>query len=265
MEQAQSVLISIVMPVKNGSRYIVQTIKSVQAQSWPDWELLVVDGHSTDDTMTLVELLSEKDARIRTVYDVRSCTAAAARSVGIGQAAGQWIAFLDSDDLWEKNKLTLQMQLIAQEQAQFSFTASRFIDKDGKPFGYVFQVPQKVGYPQILKQDVISCSSVLLRKELAEKYVCPCPDEISEDYSAWIHLLREEKITAYGLQQPLLVYRVTAMSRSGNKLLSALRTFRTYRYCKIGLPRTLWYFGSYVCRSLKKYIPLYWSKSKINR
>ena len=169
------------------------------------------------------------------------------------EARGDWIAFLDSDDVWEPEKLAAQIEFAHQKGAEFTFTGSAFMDVDGKRRSYYLAVPEKVSYRQLLKQNIISCSSVLIRRSLLLEYPMEQSGVLHEDFAVWLRILREKHIYAYGLNQPFLIYRVSAGSSSGNKWKAARMTFRVYRYIGLPLVAVLYYWLCYTKRSFFKY------------
>lgn len=216
-------LISIVMPVKNGDKYIGQSIKSVIAQSYTNWELWVVNDHSTDSTGNIVAPYLKKDKRIRMISLIGEKTGVAySRRRAIDSSNGEWIAFIDSDDIWSPRKLQTQMELVNYFDYNFLFTASSFIGTDGNMKKFIFHAPPYISYPEILKQDVISCSSVLVSKSLLNDCFHENSNEICDDYAAWIRILRDNADKAIGIDIPLLKYRITRTSLSFNKFESAM-------------------------------------------
>lgn len=260
IKQAQP-LISIVMPVKNGEKFIGASICSVIAQTYQNWELIIVNDHSSDNTRQLVReyMVSEKRIRLITLKG-RKTGAAYSRRCAVNMASGEWIAFLDSDDTWSPDKLMIQMRFAEKKNCRFVFTASSFLNEDGSVKKYVFHIPGKIGFPEILKQDIISCSSVLIKKELLADSFYETSNDICDDYAAWIRILRDNSETAYGIDLPLLRYRISRTSLSFNKFQSAYRTYLTHRHVGLAFPKTAYYFCWYVLRSLKKYTGIYFDR-----
>ncbi len=248
----EDTMVSVIIPSYNSEKYIAATLQSVCAQTYRDLEVLVMNDCSQDRTAEIVESFASRDPRVRLINLEGNQGVSHARNEGVRRAAGEWIAFLDSDDLWTEDKLEKQLALW-DRGAGFLFTGSAFIDENGQPLPSVLHVPTRVGFRELLKQNVISCSSVLIRKSLIARYPMPCSDRFHEDFATWLTILKNEQIEALGLDEPLLRYRVTASSRSGNKLHAAVMTFRAYRF--IGLPPVIAgrYWLSYVHRSLRKY------------
>ena len=149
-------------------------------------------------------------------------------------------------------KLKRQMALAAQHpEAGLFFTGSAFISEDDHKYGYTLSVPERVNYRRLLGQNVISCSSVLVRRELMERFPMG-NDAIHEDFAVWLKILREEP-WAYGVNEPLLVYRLSRSSKSGNKLKAARMTFGTYRYIRVPLPLAVWSGILYTVRGIRKF------------
>ena len=246
-------LVSVVMPAYNCEKYIGQAADSVIAQSYPNWELLILDDCSSDSTLQLAEALSEKDKRIRVFHNETNLGAGNTRNRGAALAEGDWIAFLDSDDMWAADKLEKQLELVAQEdKAVLLFTGSGFMNERGEPLDYVLRVPRKIDRKRLLRQNLLSCSSVLVRRELLLRHPFPAQSDMHEDFAVWLQILGEEDY-AYGVDEPLLIYRLSAASKSGNKLKAAGMNWRTYRRSGLGFFRSLYYMGWYTVNGIRKY------------
>lgn len=249
--------VSVVMPAYNSARYVADAIESVLAQTVPEWELLLVDDASTDGTGTILARYARMDNRIRCFSMLENRGAAHCRAFGVAQASGDWVAFLDSDDLWLPDKLEKQLAFACRNRtAKLIFTGTAFLP-DGAPApGRCWQrVPERVCYRALLRQNVIPCSSVLVRRSCLRDVTVERTD-IHEDFSAWLQILCREPY-AYGVNEPLVVYRVSRASRSGDKWAAAAMTFRTYRAAGLSKGRAAFYFCIYAYRSLKKYAAIF--------
>lgn len=250
-------LISVIMPAYNSESYISDSIRSVLNQTWTEWELIIIDDGSTDRTAEIVRGYMEQSGKIKYVKNENNIGVARSRNKGIRLARGGWIAFLDSDDCWRKDKLEKQVKLSKESGARFLFTGSAFINEEGQLSPYVLSVPSHVTYRRLLKQNVISCSSVLIRKELL--LLCPMQDgeRIHEDFAVWLTVLRDHEKQAEGLNEPLLIYRVSKKSKSGDKLQAALMTYRVYRMIGLSRAAACYYWLWYAVRSIRKYKRIY--------
>lgn len=244
-------LISIIMAAYNAEKTIDQAIKSVLEQTYPNFELLVVDDCSKDRTAELVKSIAETDCRIRLVSNIKNSGVSYTRKHGLEEANGSWIAILDSDDAWVPEKLEKQINLQRRVNADLLFTGSDFMDSDGQPIDWYLHVPAEVSYRQLLKQNVISNSSALVRKELySTHYVIG--DGLHEDFAVWLSILKDGK-KAYGVNEPLLIYRITKSSKSGNKVKAAKMNWSTYQYVGLDLLSAFYYECWYVVKGLLKY------------
>lgn len=244
-------LVSIVMPAYNAMKYLPSAIASVMYQTWENWELCIVDDASADETGAYLDSL--QDPRIRVFHNEINRGTAYSRNRGIHEAKGGWIAFLDSDDMWREDKLEKQIAVIENyPDAALVFTGSAFIDDNGNQMKYTLQVPEKISYQDILPQNLISCSSVVVRKELLLKHPFPGAEKVHEDFAIWLQILREID-HAYGVDEPLLIYRLALNSRSRNKLKAARMNWNTYRYAGIGFLQAAASMCGYTIRGLKKY------------
>lgn len=244
--------VSIIMPAYNAERTLPASIESVIAQTWTDWELIVVDDCSADGTADVILQYEDRDPRIHHIRNAKNSGVACSRNTGVQRAKGNWVAFLDSDDCWAPEKLALQLDFARHMHADFTFTGSAFMDAHGNPLSYRLPVPIQVSFRQLLKQNIISCSSVMIRRDLIRRYPMES-DRMHEDFAVWLQILRDNRLDAYGLDQPLLIYRLSATSKSGNKLKAAGMTFRVYRHIGLSLPAAIYYWCWYTVRSLRKY------------
>ncbi|GAK03718.1 probable glycosyl transferase [Geomicrobium sp. JCM 19037] len=244
-------LISVVMPAYNAETYIEQAVESVLAQTYQHLEIIIVNDASTDHTALIVEDMAAQDDRIRICHNEQNRGVSFSRNLAISCATGEWIAFLDSDDAWHHEKIASQMRLVEQKGAEFIFTGATYMDEQSNMYSTVFQVPKEVRYQNLLKQNVISCSSVMIKRKFFEKLQLE-RDDLSEDYLAWLTILRTG-IVAYSVNEPLLIYRISRHSKSGKKVRSIQMTYRVYRHIGIWQPAALFYTMSHLMKSLKKY------------
>lgn len=246
-------MITIIMPAYNCEKFIKQAVQSVISQTYEDWKLIIIDDCSTDGTRRLATELAAGDARIELLCNEKNQGVSRTRNRGIKEAKTEWIAFLDSDDAWDKEKLAKQVALTeGNPQAEFTFTGSAFMRESGELMDAVFQVPERVTRRKLLKQNVISCSSVMIKRELLLRHPMPEGKEIHEDFAVWLTVLSEIEY-AYGINEPLLTYRVYQGSKSGNKRKAARMNWNTYR--KVGLNPVVaaYYMFWYAVNGIKKH------------
>lgn len=251
MMQEDFGLISIIMAAYNTEKKIEQAINSVSSQTYTNFELLVVNDCSKDRTVELVKDIVAKDSRVRLISNVKNSGVSYTRKHGLEEAKGDWIAILDSDDAWEPEKLEKQIVLQRRTNADLLFTGSAFMDSEGHPIDWCLHAPKEVTYRQLLKQNVLSNSSALVRKELYAKYYA-IGDGMHEDFAIWLSILKEGK-KAYGVDEPLLIYRIAKSSKSGNKVKAARMNWNTYRYVGLNLMEAIYYECWYIFNGIRKY------------
>lgn len=244
-------LISIIMPAYNCEKYIEKAIESVIEQTFGTWELIVIDDGSSDATVNILKEICKKDERIKFYENEINQGVSVTRNRGIDLATGEWIAFLDSDDMWDKTKLQKQIELAKKENVDFIFTGSSFINTENKYYEGTFKVPTKVDFKKLRKHNVISCSSVLIRKKYFDKVKME-QDDMHEDYAVWLRILRTG-ISAHGINEPLLIYRISRNSKSGNKLKTIKMTYKVYRFIGTNPIRSVYYVFSHIKGSIIKY------------
>jgi glycosyltransferase involved in cell wall biosynthesis len=218
-------LVSIITPVHNSFSHIEDTINSVLDQTFLDWELILIDDKSADNGLSILKKFVEQDPRIRLLTNSENRGAAISRNRGIEAANGRYIAFLDSDDLWDPNKLERQLEFMTSKNYPFTFTAYRKF-KDNKTVG-IQEVPEKVSHRELLKTCSIGCLTAMYDTEVLGKVYMP---DISrrQDFALWLKILKMTPY-AYGLNVPLAKYRLRPNSISGNKFKAATYQWRVYR------------------------------------
>lgn len=244
-------LVSIIMAAYNAENTIGQAITSVILQTYTDFELIIVNDCSTDRTVDVINEFIKKDARIRLINNSKNMGVSYTRKHGLNEAEGSWIAILDSDDLWLPEKLAKQVEFQKKTNADLLYTGSGFMNVDGKQINWKLNVPEVITYRQLLKQNILSNSSALVRKDLYEKYYA-VGDDMHEDFAIWLQILRNG-IKAYGINEPLLIYRLDDKSKSGNKLKAAMMNWNTYRYIGLNVLEAAYYEFWYAINGLCKY------------
>lgn len=244
-------LISVIMAAYNAEATIRQSIQSVLNQTYSNLELLVIDDCSRDGTATLAEKIAKTDSRVRLIFNEKNSGVSYTRKHGLKEAKGEWIAILDSDDAWAPKKLEKQIKLQEKTNADLLFTGSAFMDSEGNPINWYLHAPAEITYRQLLKQNVLSNSSALVRKELYAKHYA-VGDGMHEDFAIWLGILKEDR-KAYGVDEPLLIYRIARSSKSGNKVKAAKMNWNTYRYIGLNPVEAIYYEAWYIIRGVMKY------------
>jgi teichuronic acid biosynthesis glycosyltransferase TuaG len=247
-------MVSIVIPVYNAEKYIAETIMSVLAQTYPDWELILVDDCSTDGSVACINevLLVVPDKvreRIKVISKEKNEGAAAARNAGLQAAKGRYLAFLDGDDLWLADKLEKQLAFMEKTGAAFSFTGYEFGDERAVGNGKAVHVPPTLNYRGALSRTVISTITVLFDMTVIDKDLLEMPSIKSEDTATWWRILRNGH-TAYGLDEVTAIYRRYPHSLSADKLEAVRRIWYLYRHQEgLGLLDSLWNFVFWAVRA----------------
>src|SRR5699024_7824468 len=243
-------LISIVTPVYNAERFIAETIKSVQAQEYTNWELLLVNDQSTDNSQFIIEEFAIEDNRIKVINLAENSGAAVARNTGIAASKGQYIAFVDSDDAWDSDKLIRQIAFMQKGGIDFSYTDFRLVDEQGNVIKEKANVPLSLYYTGLLKNTAIACSTVMIDREQIGDFRMPLVRK-GQDTATWLQIMRETGIKAYGITLPLNSYRQVAGSISSDRIGALKRTWNTYYNLeKLPLHKANYYFASYVMNAI---------------
>lgn len=243
-------LVSIITPSWNVQDLIEQTIRSVQTQTFGDWELLIADDCSTDRTPAIIASIGEQDPRVKLIRMPENGGPALARQAAIDKAQGRFLAFLDSDDLWLPQKLERQLAFAREKKAALSYTAFRRIDEVHRVTGRLIEVPASLTYGQLLKNTAIATLTAMVDREITGPVAMK--NEGYDDFCLWLSILRPGR-TAYGLNEDLARYRVRGSSVSSRPLRSARWVWHIYRNVEqLSLARSAWCFAHWGGRAWLK-------------
>jgi glycosyltransferase involved in cell wall biosynthesis len=245
-------LVSIIMPNYNSVAFIEGSIASVISQTYQNWEMIIVDDVSTDNSNIIIEDYIKKDSRIKLIKLEKNSGPAISRNYAIKEAKVRYIAFLDSDDLWHPEKLSKQISFMKEYDIALSYIGYYRIEEESGEIINQIHVPQKVDYSELLKQNIIGCLTAMYdTQKLGKVYM---PDILKrQDFALWLSILKKIPY-AYGLDEPLAYYRVRAASVSSNKILASKYNWKLYREVeKLPLHKAIYCFGWYTYRSILKY------------
>ena len=220
-------LVSIIMPSYNASRFITESIKSVIVQTYQNWELLIADDCSKDSSVEVIKKMIDKDQRIKLFSLLKNVGAAAARNVAIEHANGQYIAFLDSDDVWEPEKLERQLAFMKENKYAFTYSEYYVMEEDGKKTGSFIRIPSSLSYRQYLRNTIIGCLTVVIDRNIVGDFRMPLIKS-SHDMALWL-LIMKRGYKAYGIKEVLAGYRLGSTSNTAKKWKAAKDVWRVYR------------------------------------
>ena len=244
-------LVSIITPMYNSEKYIGQTIESVLNQTYQEWEMLIIDDCSNDNSPNIVKEYVQIDNRIRYIRVKENKGVSNARNIGLQQAKGRFIAFLDSDDIWNYSKLENQIDFMIEKNCTITFTSYELIDEDSNKLGKEIKVPSEVRYNDLLKGNILGCLTVIIDKSKID-FDIEMSGARHEDYILWLSILKKGHI-AYGIDKILAKYRKSSTSLSGNKVKSAIWTWNVYRNVEnLSLYKSMYYFINYIINGIKK-------------
>lgn len=236
-------LVSIIIPVYNSSKFISQTIKTVLDQTYANWELIFVNDCSSDNSVEIINEYVVKDSRIILINQEKNGGPSLARNKGIDYANGKYLCFLDADDLWDKDKLELQVKFMKEKDCAFSYTSYEFADENAIPNGKKVIAKDEITYRQIMKNNIISTITVMFDLSKIDKEIIKMPNlKYVEDTATWFKILRNDYI-AYGIPNIFAYYRRTKGTNSSNKFRTLKRVWNLYREEeKLDIFQTCYYF-----------------------
>lgn len=244
-------LVSVIVPVYNAQKCIDDTILSVINQTYTNWELLLCDDGSTDQTVSIMRRYESERVHILEKNSPDK-GAACARNRGIQAASGRYIAFIDADDLWHPDKLTKQLAFMEDKDAAFSCTSYEFGDENGKGLGKFAIVPEEMTYREALGNTTIFTSTVIFDLDKLDKELIYMPHVPSEDTATWWKVLRSG-YKVYGLKDSMTIYRRMGSSLSSNKLEAIRRIWNLYRNVEhLSVPYSMYCFGRWAVGAVRR-------------
>ena len=243
-------LVSVIIPAYNCARWIQGAVDSALKQDVP-LEVLVINDCSKEDLDQAMEGYKD-DPRVHYIHNTVNLGVAGTRNRGVQLAKGEYVAFLDADDLWREGKLKKQYQLLRNTGCVLCASGRELMTPEGQLTGKVFTVRERIRYKDLLRGNTIACSSVMMKTEVARQFPMHHDKDSHEDYIMWLEILdRYREVCA--INEPLLVYRLSNTGKSGSKWQSAAMTFRVYRYMGFGWGKSFLCFGSYALHGIWKY------------
>ena len=247
-------LVSIITPSYNSSLYIKETYESILAQTHSEWEWLITDDGSTDDSWALIQSFAATDPRIKAVQNKTNSGAAVSRNNSLARVKGDFIAFLDSDDLWLPEKLSLHLAFMQTHGVDLSFTSYTQIDEQGNDLMQIIDAKKQgsFSYEDMLKKRAtMGCCTVIVRKSAFNDISMPLI-RAGQDYALWLKLLKTGK-PAIIFNMPLSQYRIVSNSLSRNKYKKALKIWQVYREIEqLNLIKASYVFSHYAVRAFFK-------------
>lgn len=238
--------VSIVTPSWNSEKYIEKTIESVQNQTYTDWEMIIVDDCSTDNTVEIVEKIAKNDSRIKLLRQEVNGGAAKARTRSMQAASGRYIAYLDADDIWKPEKLKIQVEFMKEKNCAFSCVSYEVIDDYGNKLNKEVHMLPKVNYRGFLTNNLLQTVGIMVDTEKVDKKYLIMPDiRRRQDAATWLQILKAG-YDCYGLNQVLAEYRRTENSLSSNKFKAIKGIWMLYRDIEhLSLPFSCYCFVRY--------------------
>lgn len=244
-------LVSVIMPSYNAEQYIAESIESVLAQTYSEWELVITDDCSSDKTPEIAKAYGEKDPRINFCVAKQHSGIAETRNQSLLRAQGRFIAFLDNDDLWMAEKLEKQVSFMLEQDHSFSYSEYELLNEDGTPKGKTIKTAGVIDYHKYLRNTIIGSGTIMLDREKTGPLTMPV-NATSDDMALWCKILKEGH-RAYPIKEVLMKYRVRNNSASANKWKAAGDVWKVYRNQeKLSFFESLECFVSYAFNAIKK-------------
>lgn len=243
--------VSVITPTYNAAKYIEETYHSLKSQSFTDWEWVITDDGSGDETPAILRELAKTDSRLRLEIGKGNTGPAVARNRSIERASGRYIAFLDADDQWLPRKLEKQILFMADNEYAFTHTWYRSIDEAGNTRGSVIKAPDKLSYADMLKSNQVGCLTAIYDAQVLGKIKMPLLRK-RQDYGLWLALLKKTS-HVYCLPENLALYRTGMNSISSNKVELLKYNWALFRDIeKFSFPKAAYYLGWNILRKVMK-------------
>lgn len=246
-------MVSIIIPVYNAEKFIKETIETIKRQTYKNWEAIFVDDASNDNSNSIIE--KELSSKIKLIKLENNSGTAIARNIGLKQSQGQYICFLDADDLWKKEKLEKQIEFMRKNNYAFTCTDYEKINEEGNSLNKIIKIPKKVDYNLFLRNTIIQTVGVMIDTKITGKDLLIMPNiRRRQDAATWCQLLKNG-YNCYEVPENLSYYRVVRNSLSSNKLKAVKGTWTLYRKIeKLSLCKSCFCFIGYAYNAIKKRI-----------
>ena len=245
-------MVSVIMPAYNAEKYIEEAVRSVIAQTYEDWELIVIDDGSKDNTVRIVEEIAKEDKRIHVLKNEANIGVARTRNKGLDSCTGDLAALLDSDDYWDPEFLEKTVELENKTNSDFIYCSYGIVNEQGEKISNDFIVPERTCFEDSLVKSVISCSTVLFSKKMMREARFPV-NVYHEDLALWLSMLKDGA-TASGVTEVLAYYRQSNNTRNKNKIKSAVRRWIICReYLGLSLSKSVVIMVKYAYCGFQKY------------
>ena len=242
-------MVSVIMPAYNAAAFIAESIQSVQQQTYTNWELLVIDDASLDDTVQVIEGLSKEDDRIKLHILPTNQGAGFARNIGIKAATGDLISFLDADDLWKPHKLEKQLKFMREKNSQVCYSSYELISENGKSLHKQIKAIKSLSFDKLKKANYIGNLTGIYNARALGKIYCPLIRK-RQDWGLWLLALQKSG-DAIGIQEPLAIYRERKGSISRNKMEMLQYNYQVYRdVLKYSAPKSLFWMVLFLWEQL---------------
>ena len=244
-------LVSIITPIYNGETYIEECIKSVLNQSYKNIEMIIIDDGSTDNSENIIKKYTNTFPFVKYIKCNENKGVWAARNIGVENANGRFISFLDTDDLYKKNKIKNQINFMLKNNYAFTYTAYDLIDESSKSLNKIIEAEEYEDYNRLLKGNDIGCLTVMIDRLKIDTPI-KFENYHHEDFILWLKILKND-VTAYGLNEVLSSYRKSKTSISHNKIKAAMWTWNIYiKIEKLPLKKALYCFYKYMINGFIK-------------
>jgi glycosyltransferase involved in cell wall biosynthesis len=239
-------LVSVIMPNYNYLFYLEQSVQSVLQQTFSNFELIIVDDASADGSVELLKDLQQKDARIKVLYNQENRGVVFCRNTAIEISEGQYLSFIDPDDIWNLNKLEVQLNALQNNQGNLCFSDIQIIDANGNKLKKRKHSFNEYSYKSLLKRNFVPHSSLLLQRDIlgnirypeilpkhaSEKWLMSklgIKKIIHEDYALLLHIFKNKAVHAIHINEVLVLYRVHNNNYSGNHFKKLLSLYCIYK------------------------------------
>ncbi|HNX15296.1 MAG TPA: glycosyltransferase family 2 protein [Oscillospiraceae bacterium] len=244
--------VSIITPAFNARKYLHETIQSVEQQTFTDWEMIIVDDCSKDETFNIACSFAKKDNRIKVIQNQKNSGVAATRNAALDVATGDYVAFLDSDDKWMPDKIEKQLSFMEKNGYALTYTMYQVFNSDTGKLGKIIKIPKKMTHDAIFSNTIIACLTVMVNRKMVGKFYMPLINH-TEDQCTWQNILGRGYV-AFGLKENLALYREGNESLTKSKIHAIKKQWKTYReYHRLSVIKSSFYFTGYAVNAIIKH------------